>query len=125
MSEKPSPFSLTSLVDTHAHICDPSFDHDRSDMLSRAGQSGISAIIAVGENLGDARKNIALAGEFPILRPGAGLYPALMDMTAAKEMTAFIRENRPHIRAIGEVGLDFWIAKEGEGPMAKGSRYKV
>ena len=25
------------IVDTHAHICDPVFDEDRSDVLERAG----------------------------------------------------------------------------------------
>ena len=37
------------LVDVHAHICDPDFDHDRSDVLARAHQAGIAAIVAVGE----------------------------------------------------------------------------
>jgi Tat protein secretion system quality control protein TatD with DNase activity len=50
---------MRQLVDTHAHICDPVFDDDRSEVLARAGDVGITAIIAVAEDLSDARKNIS------------------------------------------------------------------
>jgi len=44
------------LVDVHAHICDPAFDKDRAEVLERARKAGVDTIIAVGENLSDARK---------------------------------------------------------------------
>jgi TatD DNase family protein len=49
-----------SLIDTRAHMCDQGFDEDRDAVLERARQAGIGAIIAVGENLTDARKNLEL-----------------------------------------------------------------
>ncbi|MBW2469265.1 MAG: TatD family hydrolase, partial [Deltaproteobacteria bacterium] len=67
--------SAPKLVDTHAHMCDPSFDEDRDAVLERARKAGVAAIIAVGENLADARKNLELAEKYPILKPAAGLYP--------------------------------------------------
>ena len=103
---------MRQLVDTHAHICDPVFDEDRSEVLERACKSGIIAVIAVGENLFDARKNIELAARHPLLRPAAGLYPAILDRTKAEEMQGFIRKERARLVAVGEVGLDFWIVKE-------------
>jgi len=110
----PKPISPTStrLLDTHAHICDGVFDPDREAVLKRAAEAGLSGIIAVGEEMADARKNLELARRFDILLPAAGLYPAHADMAAAEEMITFIRENRSRLWAIGEVGLDFWIAKE-------------
>jgi TatD DNase family protein len=99
------------LTDTHAHICDEAFDADRADVLARAEQSGIRAIIVVGEDLKDGEKNLALAREYPILKPAAGLYPTHLDIVAADEMVAFIRANRTALWAIGEVGLDFWVVK--------------
>ena len=100
------------IVDTHAHICDPVFDDDRSEVLERAGDAGITAVIAVGENLSDARKNIDLADNHPVLRPAAGLYPTILDWAKAEEMRGFIRKERARLIAVGEVGLDFWIVKE-------------
>lgn len=102
------------LTDTHTHICDEAFNADRADVLARAEQSGIRAIIAVGEDLADGEKNLALAREFPILKPAAGLYPTRLDFAAAEEVVAFIRANRTALWAIGEVGLDFWVVKAEE-----------
>jgi len=99
-------------VDVHAHICDPGFDKDRAEVLERARRAGVDAIIAVGENLADARKNIELAGKYPMLKPAAGLYPAHLDLNQAGEMADFIRQNHSSLAAIGEVGLDYWVVKE-------------
>ena len=103
---------MRQIVDTHAHICDQLFDEDRDEVIERAGQAGISAIIAVGENLADARKNLDLAAKHPMLRPSAGLYPTILNRAQAEEMQGFIRKERARLVAIGEVGLDFWIVKE-------------
>ena len=100
------------LVDVHAHICDHDFDEDRSDVLARARRAGVAAIVAVGENLADARKNVALARTYPMLKAAAGLYPAILDSGQADDMVAFIRRNRSCLVAIGEVGLDYWVVNE-------------
>jgi TatD DNase family protein len=102
------------LVDTHAHICDPVFDPDRNAVLERAQREGVSAVVAVGETLADARRNMELARIHPMLRPAAGLYPTFLDLDQAKEMVEFIRSHRDRLTAIGEVGLDFWAVKEDE-----------
>ncbi len=105
----------TALLDTHAHICDPLFDVDRAEVLDRARRSGVQAIIAVGEDLRDARKNLELAERHGMLKPAAGLYPTHLDLEQAAEMEAFIRANRTRLSAIGEVGLDYWAVQEESG----------
>ena len=100
------------IVDTHTHICDPVLDPDRKEVLEKAAGAGVGAIIALGENIADARRNLELAKEHPMLRPGAGLYPTILDPYQAEQMHAFIRKERSKLAAIGEVGLDFWVVKE-------------
>ncbi len=100
------------LTDTHAHLCDPVFDPDREKVMERAKEAGVSAVVAVGENMEDAVKNLALAALHPMIRPAAGLYPALLDRGLAGEMRDFIRNNRDRLAAIGEVGLDYWLVRE-------------
>ena len=100
------------MVDTHAHICDPVFDKDRAEVLDRARRAGVDAIIAVGENLADARKNLELAKTYPMLKPAAGLYPTHLDLNQAYKMANFIRQKHSHLAAIGEVGLDYWVVKK-------------
>ena len=104
--------SEPKLIDTHAHMCDPSLDGDRDAVLERAGKAGVKAIIAVGENLADARKNVVLAKKYPILKPAAGLYPAHLDLEQAHQIADFMRDNKSRIIAIGEVGLDYWVVKK-------------
>ncbi|MBW2707307.1 MAG: TatD family hydrolase, partial [Deltaproteobacteria bacterium] len=59
---------MPKIVDTHTHICDPSFDADRGEVLDRAADAGVAAVIAVGENIADARRNIELADKHPMIR---------------------------------------------------------
>lgn len=103
------------LVDVHAHICDDGFDPDRRSVLEKARGAGVGAIVAVGENLEDAQKNLALAQQYPMLKPAAGLYPTHLDIDLAAEMAVFIRKHQAHLVAIGEVGLDYWVVKEENG----------
>ncbi|MBF0187807.1 MAG: TatD family hydrolase [Magnetococcales bacterium] len=105
--------STPPLIDTHAHLCDDCFDSDREAVLERARRSGVAAVIAVGETLADAHRNLELARHYPMLKPALGLYPAYAEDTAsANAIETLIRENRERISSIGEVGLDYQIARE-------------
>jgi len=100
------------IVDTHIHICDAAFDADRDEVLENAVKAGVGAIIALGENMADARRNVELADKHPLIHPAAGLYPTIIDPDQAEQMHTFIRNERSKLIAIGEVGLDYWIVKE-------------
>jgi len=100
------------IADTHAHLCDPAFDPDLDQVLDRAKTAGVATIVAVGENMEDAEKNLTLAARHPMIRAAAGLYPTHLNMELAGKMREFIRSNRNRLAAIGEVGLDYWIIRE-------------
>jgi TatD DNase family protein len=103
------------LIDTHAHLCDGSFDGVRGEVVARARKVGVEAVVAVGEDLADARKNLDLSAEFPgVILPAAGLFPTNLDLAAADELIAFVHDTRDRWAAIGEVGLDHWKVKEQE-----------
>jgi TatD DNase family protein len=97
------------LVDTHAHLCGAEFAPDLEEVLGRAAAAGVRAVVAVGETLADAARNLELSDRHPMVRPAAGLYPAILDPGQAEALHAFIRTHRPRLAAIGEVGLDFWV----------------
>ena len=101
-----------NIIDTHTHLCDPVFDSDRREVIQKAKEIVVSAIIAVSETLVDAKKNLELAKSYPEILPAAGLYPSHIDLNQAEEMISFIRAESDKLVAIGEVGLDFWIVKE-------------
>jgi TatD DNase family protein len=101
-----------NLTDTHAHLCDPVFDADRDQVLKRAKAAGVAYVIAVGETLEDAEKNLALSARYDMVRAAAGLYPSYTHLNLAEKMHEFIRTHREALIAIGEVGLDHWVVKE-------------
>jgi TatD DNase family protein len=101
-----------TIVDTHAHLCSSAFDRDLSEVLERARASGVAAVVSVSEGLAESERNLELAGKHPMLLPAAGLFPSHPDMNRAAAVAALIRRERHRIRAVGEVGLDYWIAQE-------------
>ena len=106
---------MTKLLDAHAHLGDAVFDPDRAAVLERAREAGVETVVLVGETLADARRNLELSEQFPgVLLPSAGLYPTHIDREAAEEMTAFVREHRSELIAIGEVGLDHYKVEGAE-----------
>lgn len=103
------------IIDTHAHMCDQAFGRDMDEVVSRAEAQGVTGIVAVGEDLEDARKNLELSQRYRSILPAAGLFPTRLDAEEADEMLSFIREKSRHLAAIGEVGLDHWKVKDPAG----------
>jgi TatD DNase family protein len=104
-----------TLYDTHAHLCDSSFDDDLPEVLDRARDGGVAAIVAVGETLEEARRNLELAASCPdLVFPAAGLFPTILDLDQARQLADLIRRERRRLVAIGEVGLDHWIVEKEE-----------
>lgn len=111
---------MIPLADTHAHLCDDSFASDLPQVLARAQERGVAAVVAVSETLEDSRQTLSLARQFPdLVRPAAGLFPTILDSDQASEVQILIRENRDELIAIGEVGLDLWKVQDPEGRMVQ------
>ena len=103
-----------SCVDTHAHLCSEEFERDLPQVLKRAAAAGVRWIIAVGETLGDAEKNLSLSRRIPMVLPAAGLYPTVLDIAQARKIHELILKHQSRLVAIGEVGLDYWKIKSEE-----------
>jgi TatD DNase family protein len=100
------------LVDTHAHLGDHAFDEDRSRVLERAREAGVAAVVCVSEDLSGGERNLELSVYHPMMIPAAGLFPAHLDPVQAEAVAGLIRRERSRIHAVGEVGLDYWLARE-------------
>lgn len=101
------------MFDTHAHLCAEEFAPDLTAVIERAVVAGVRAIVAVGEDLADARANLELARRFPAtVRPAAGLFPTRLDLGQADALLAWIRRHHGELVSIGEVGLDYWKVQE-------------
>lgn len=106
MSEKEFPFSF---IDSHAHLADPVFNDDRTDVLARAREAGASGIVCIGESLAAADR----ARELAELHEGfvwwtAGVHPhdaAFFD--ASRDIPALRDALSTGAVAVGECGLDY------------------
>ncbi len=100
------------LIDSHCHLIFNAFDDDRDDVLARAAEAGIEAIINPATTLEDSRQIIQAAQQIPNLYATVGVHPN--DTTDFDESTlSQLRElaTQPKVVAIGEIGLDYYWDK--------------
>ena len=104
-----------NFIDTHIHIDGTEFDDDRREVIRRAGEAGVSAMLVPAIDLQTACKVQALCREYPdFLYPMIGLHPEEVNADYAaviEQMQALPLDN---CVAIGEVGLDFYWSREFE-----------
>src|SRR5437773_2485277 len=99
--------SGVSLVDTHAHLQDTLFDEDRDELLERAWQAGVQAIVCVGYDLDSSRRAVQLADTDARLFASVGIHPnhcGQGDGAAWTEIRELARH--PKVVGLGETGLD-------------------
>ena len=97
------------LIDTHAHLQMSEFDGDRDEVIKRALQNGIDAIIAVGITLEDSEKAIALAKSHDAIYATVGIHPhdaESIDPTTYDSLKKLAAHKK--VVAYGEIGLDFF-----------------
>ena len=102
-------------IDTHCHLEDEKFSEDRAEVLSRAHDAGVEAIINFGSTLQSSIAVTELADNFSELYAGVGIHPEEIDDFDGKtcERLAELVVNKKVI-AIGEIGLDYHWEKDSQ-----------
>lgn len=102
--------SYPMLVDSHAHLSMPDFDHDRDQVLHQARRAGISAILCPME-ISDPKnrhQTLELITKNPDVIAAAGIHPhqaKLFDDALMLDISSLAEKGSIH--AVGEIGLDF------------------
>jgi len=97
------------LIDIGINLTNTRFDKDRAEVLVRAKQAGISAMLVTGTNIEVSKQAIELCQHYPhYLYCTAGIHPHDADH-AAKDFQAQLADLAKNdcVKAIGECGLDF------------------
>lgn len=97
------------LVDSHAHLDSPKFDDDREAVIERAKEAGVELIVNVGFNRETIPTTIALAEKYDMIYAAVGWHPQdAVDMKP--DDLDWLEElcRHPKVRAIGEIGLDYY-----------------
>ena len=103
------------LIDTHAHLDDEKFAHDRAAVVERALAAGVVKIITMGDSLDSSARSVALAERFEPVYAAVGIHPEeAQPMTAATDDRLAAWAAQEKVVAIGEIGLDYYWEKDEE-----------
>ena len=97
------------LIDSHAHLDSRQFDDDRDEVIERAREAGLVAILNAGATLASSRASVVLAGQCDLIHAAVGIHPH-----DAKSVTPAVLDelralaHHPRVCAIGEIGLDYY-----------------
>lgn len=99
-------------VDSHAHIDGPEFDADRNDVIQRARDAGVSAILNIGTgdpHTGVLERAVELAEKHSDVYTAIGTHPhdARLFDADAEALTLKLISESSRVIAWGEIGLDF------------------
>lgn len=114
------------LIDTHAHLDFSQFDNDRSEVIERAFQQGLRAIINIGIDLNTSMASIDLAENHEGLFAVVGYHPHVasqFNTVALTKLQVLARDK--HVVAIGEIGLDYYRNRSPQEAQQQAFRQQI
>ena len=91
------------LIDTHCHIHEEDYPLPIQEVLAKAHQAGVGAMICVGTNAASSRRAVQYAHEYAPLYAAIGVHPH--DSTEGTQAIAELAAQQPaKLVAIGEIG---------------------
>ena len=101
-------------IDTHCHLDGEEFRDDLDAVVTRAREAGVAAIGVPGINLESCETVLELCRRYPnYCYPMLGLHPE--DVKSDwKEVLSAIKPVLHAVKAVGEVGLDYYWSREFE-----------
>lgn len=95
--------------DTHAHLDDKNFRADQDDVIKRAKEAGVELIVNVGYNISSARRTLELVEKYDFIYGAVGMHPHdAKDLNGEGLRVLKRMAQHPKIKAIGEIGLDYY-----------------
>jgi TatD DNase family protein len=98
------------LIDTHAHLDEDAFAIDLDEVVARAAEAGVVAIVTIGTTVESSRRAVELAGRYEPVYAAVGIQPNYVAEAKAGDWEKIEELARaPKVVAIGETGLDrYW-----------------
>lgn len=99
--------------DTHAHYDDEAFGEDLPELMASVKSAGISYILNPAVDMESSEKIVGLTKEYDIVYAAVGFHPSdceKFEDGSLEKLEALTCEKK--VRAIGEIGLDYYRTKE-------------
>ena len=101
---------MLKLFDTHAHYDDERFDADGDSLIAKLPENGIELVVNPSCNIESARKVLEIIGRHAHVYGAVGTHPHDAEGMSEDDIAEYYKmavEN-PKIKAIGEIGLDYY-----------------
>jgi TatD DNase family protein len=97
------------LIDSHAHLDFPYFQGRLPEVLEKAREAGVEKVVTIGTTPESSRQCLEIAQAFPSVYPTVGFHPHNAKEATPENLAETERLARnPSVRAVGEIGLDFF-----------------
>lgn len=97
------------LVDTHAHLDEESFEPELPEVLERAAQQGVLAVVTLGTLLSTSQRGVGLSQRYPAVYAAVGVHPNYVTQASDLDWEAIVQLSRDaRVVGIGETGLDLY-----------------
>lgn len=100
---------MMKIFDTHCHINSKEYDEILEDVISRAHQQNVTDMLVIGTDVESSKKAIELASKHQGLYASIGIFPIDLDYMKDGDLEILDKlASNIHVKAIGEVGLDYY-----------------
>ncbi len=98
------------LIDTHAHLDEPSLLGEVEALLSAAAENQISKIVTIGTTLASSQNSVQLAEQQKMISAAVGIHPNYAAEATDEQWKEVVKlADHPKVVAVGETGLDrYW-----------------
>ncbi len=105
---------MTYWIDTHCHLGDDRYKDDFNGYMQKATENDVAIINVICSSKEELMYMLEKQKQFPNLDISFGFYPQDAKDITQKDLDflVFALEKYPQIKAIGEIGLDYYYTKE-------------
>lgn len=97
------------IFDSHSHYDDSQFNEDRDLVLKEIKEKGVIGVLNCGSDLRGLNMSIELAEKYDFVYAAVGIHPEyaqIVDENLIEQIKNHAKN--PKVRAIGEIGLDYY-----------------
>jgi len=96
------------MIDTHVHLYDAKFDSDRDEVIRRAIDSGVTAMIVPGIDVTTSKQAIELSEKYGEIYAAVGIHPHESAKVSDDDLDTIEQlSHHDKVVAVGEIGLDY------------------
>ena len=104
-----------NFIDTHAHLDGEEYNDDRDEVVARAREAGVSAILVPAIHLPSITTVLDVCHRYPgYAYPMIGLHPEEVKADWREVLSEMKKLYTDEFIAVGEVGLDYYWSREFE-----------